>query len=374
MILEALLDLSSGRRHSRYFNQTRSHFLFRRVRLIALLLAIIQPAWLAIDYLLLPADMFEPIAYCRAAAASACLVLGLWTQHRYRLKVSLLKLWLLIVILSIFQLVSSALLISHGHDTNVAGYHFFPFMIISMVAIFPLALTETFIYIAAVLCIEVLTQFFRQQLGSLHAINNLWLLCVLGIISGWAAINQLNMLLGLYRQATRDTLTGLANRRQALEQLEGELTRHQLPEHPLSVLLFDLDKFKLFNDTYGHAAGDIVLKSFAHILKKQSRRRADLPARYGGEEFLMILPGTTANDALAIAESIMEACRIAKVNTPSGDSIGFTTSIGIAEYQEKESCDQLIHRADEALYQAKAMGRDQACISEKNQYYTEVIA
>ncbi len=374
MIFEALLDVSSDKRHSRYFNQTRSHFLFRRIRIIALMLAIIQPAWLAIDYLLLPQSMFESIAYSRAIAASACLALGIWTQFRYSLRTAQLRLLLLVMILSAFQVATSELLIIHGYSTNVAGYQFFPFMIICMIAIFPLSITEALIYILVVLFIELLTQFARQKLGNVDSINNLWLLAVLGSISGWAAINQLSMLLGLYRQATRDALTGLANRRQALEQLESELLRHQQQQHSICVLLFDLDKFKLFNDTYGHAAGDIVLKSFAHILKKQSRRRTDLPARYGGEEFLMILPGTTTSDALVIAESIMEACRNAKVKTPSGDSIGFSTSIGIAEYQAKETCDQLIHRADKALYEAKANGRDQACIAEANQDYTEVIA
>ncbi len=145
-------------------------------------------------------------------------------------------------------------------------------MIISMMAIFPLAIVEVLGITLLLLLVELVTQLSRGNLGEVSAINNLWLLLVLAVVAGWAAVNQLNMLLVLYRQATRDALTGLANRRLILEQLDTDMALSKDAGKPLAVLLFDLDKFKGFNDTYGHAAGDIVLKYFAGILKKHTRK------------------------------------------------------------------------------------------------------
>lgn len=363
MLVETLLDVSSGRRHSRYFNQTRSHYLFRRIRIITILLALIQPAWLLVDYLLLPADMLQSISLVRAMAAAACLVLAFWSMKRYSLKVSYIRLAVLVLVLSAFQTVSSSLLLAHGHESNVAGYHFFPFMIITMMAIFPLSIVEAVVYTVGLLVIELVTQSFRGTLGTVDGINNLWLLGVLGLIAGWAAVNQLNMLLGLYRQATRDPLTGLSNRRQAMEQLVGDMTQSRERSQPLSVLLFDLDKFKSFNDTYGHAAGDIVLKSFSKVMRKHTRKKTDLACRYGGEEFLMVLPGMDTQEASEVAEAIRSACHDEKVKTPGGEKTSYTTSIGVATLNSEDTLDTLLQRADDALYVAKDRGRDQVSLA-----------
>ncbi|MEM5536800.1 GGDEF domain-containing protein [Neptuniibacter pectenicola] len=363
MFLETLLDVSSGSRHSRYFNQTRSYYLFRRIRVIALLLALIQPAWFVVDYFLLPDDMLDAIALARGIGALGCLLLALWTFKRYSLRLAQVRLAILVMLLSGFQTASSSLLLIHGYESNVAGYHFFPFMIITMMAIFPLAISEACCFTLGVLFIELVTQLLRGTAGSVEAINSLWLLAVLGLIAGWAAVNQLNMLLGLYRQATRDPLTGLANRRQALDQLSLDILQSREQKQALSVLLFDLDKFKHFNDNYGHAAGDLVLKSFAKVMRKQARKRIDLVCRYGGEEFLMVLPGLNAMQAKEVAEVIRLACHDEKVTAPNGNKIGFTTSTGVAELTANDDIESLLRRSDDALYAAKDAGRDQVSVA-----------
>ncbi|MDO6593217.1 diguanylate cyclase [Neptuniibacter sp. 1_MG-2023] len=363
MFLETLLDVSSGSRHSRYFNQTRSYYLFRRVRIIALLLALVQPAWFLVDYFLLPEDMLDSIALARAVGALGCLFLSLWSFKRYSLKLAQLRLVILVILLSGFQTASSSLLLIHGYDSNVAGYHFFPFMIITMMAIFPLAISETLCFTLGVLLIEFVTQLLRGTVGDVEAINSLWLLSVLGLIAGWAAVNQLNMLLGLYRQATRDPLTGLSNRRQAMEQLSLDILQARERGQALSVLLFDLDKFKNLNDSYGHAAGDLVLKSFAKVMRKHARKRIDLVCRYGGEEFLMVLPGMSAIEAKEVAEVIRLACHTEKVTAPNGNKIGFTASIGIAELNNSDDIESLLKRSDDALYAAKDAGRDRLYVA-----------
>lgn len=363
MWFEALFDLSDARRHSRYFNQTRSHYLFKRVRLIALLLMFIQPAWIAVDYLLLPAEILQPVAMCRGVAALAFLLLALWSMQRYNLVFAHVRLGLVVTVLLAFHLAINHLLTTYGYATDLAGYEFFPFMIISMMAVFPLTLIETIVYVLLVVLVEVITQINHHSIGGVDGNNALWLLSVLGIIAGWAAVNQLNMLLILYRQATRDPLTGLSNRRQALGQLVTDLKSSEAHSEPFSVLLFDLDKFKHFNDNYGHAAGDMVLIVFARLMRKHARKRIDVACRYGGEEFLMMLPNQNLEQAAELAERIRLACHEHLVKTPSNEKIGFTTSVGVAEYLRGETPDELIKRADDALYVAKGSGRDQVALA-----------
>jgi diguanylate cyclase (GGDEF)-like protein len=363
-MLEIMNDLLKSRRHSRYFNHTRCHHLFTRVRLIALILMVLQSAWIAIDWLLLPEAVSSTIAYGRIAASACCLLLAIWCSHPYRLEVSLIRLLLLVLVLTLFQTWSNSVLLQHGFASEVlAGYAFFPFMIITMLAIFPLTLFEVAGFVAFVLLVELVTQLWTGTFGLVPGLNDLWLLAVLGLIAGWASVNQLSMLLVMYRQAARDPLTGLANRRQVMEQLDGDIEDAHAQQAPLTVMLFDLDKFKGFNDTYGHAAGDLVLKQFARILKDHAKRKTDLAGRFGGEEFLLTLPHTDQQQAVLLAEQIRTACHQAHVKVPTGEAVSFTTSIGIATLIRGEDRSGLLQRADEALYQAKDSGRDGYCLA-----------
>ncbi|MGH1462279.1 MAG: diguanylate cyclase [Neptuniibacter sp.] len=364
MLMDALLDLASASRHSRYFNQTRSYYLFRRIRVIAIALVLLQPAWILVDYFLLPTEIIWELFVIRAVTALACLIIGLWGIKRYSLTFSYIRLFSLVFVLSAFQTIATSLLISKGFSSSQAGYDFFPFMIISMLAVFPLSIFEVVLYTLGILSVELGTQLVRGELGSVLGINSLWLLMVLAIIAGWAAVNQMNMLLGLYRQATRDPLTGLSNRRQAMEQLENDVQNCRAKAQPLSVLLFDLDKFKNFNDSYGHAAGDMVLKSFSKLMRQKTKRRTDIRCRYGGEEFLIILPDRDSEQAYEVAELIRTGCHDEYVKTPTGEKVRYSTSIGITDLRDEDSIDSLLQRADEALYVAKDSGRDQSVVAQ----------
>ena len=358
------LELFSARSHTHYFQHTRSFYIFRRVRIIALVLAVLQSGWILVDQWLLPVDVQLPIAIARLVSSALFLALFSWWVRPYSRRLALIRLVLLFSALTAFHLFCNAVLILHGYEQSVAGYQFFPFMIICMIAIFPLAIIEVVGITLLLTLVEVVTQLTSGVLGQVQGINTLWLLAVLAIVAGWASVNQLNMLLILYRQATRDSLTGLANRRLVLEQLENDISECRDNKSPLSVLLFDLDKFKGFNDNYGHAAGDIVLKKFADILKKHSRKKLDLPGRFGGEEFLMVLPGMDAEKAASVAAQIGKVCREVSVRVPSGEHVGFTTSIGVAVLKNDEGQSDLIRRADEALYLAKNSGRDQYVVAD----------
>jgi diguanylate cyclase (GGDEF)-like protein len=158
-------------------------------------------------------------------------------------------------------------------------------------------------------------------------------------------------------QSRTDELTQLANRRAFLEYGTTATDQSRRYRHPLSILMIDIDHFKRINDTYGHAAGDDALRAVAAELRKAARA-ADTPGRLGGEEFAILLPETTAAEALTVAERVRQEVKALRL-AHEGVTIQFTCSIGIAELTETiEDIDTLLHHADEALYEAKESGRD----------------
>ena len=177
------------------------------------------------------------------------------------------------------------------------------------------------------------------------------------------SLRELNRLLGdankrLAALALTDALTGVANRRAFDERLQRELTRASRSQSQLALITFDLDYFKQYNDHYGHAMGDACLQLFARVL--QTARANDLPARIGGEEFALILPDTTVEGAVAVAESIRartEALQLPHMRSPSGV---VTTSVGVAvtTSNRAETVEALMDAADKALYRAKRNGRN----------------
>lgn len=160
-------------------------------------------------------------------------------------------------------------------------------------------------------------------------------------------------------QAVRDPLTGCYNRRHLAEVLAQQVQDDGDPADRLSVVMLDVDLFKLVNDTYGHAVGDALLQSLARCLMS-SVRETDTVARYGGEEFVVVLPGSTADDALRRAESIRAQCALVRVPVPGG-TLSVTMSAGVSTTGPgTSSSEDLLEAADQALYRAKAAGRDRS--------------
>ena len=165
----------------------------------------------------------------------------------------------------------------------------------------------------------------------------------------------------LQELATTDDLTGVANRRQFEQVLNQEWQRLLREQQPLSLIMCDIDCFKAYNDTYGHPAGDKCIQQVSQVLQQATQRSADLVTRYGGEEFAVILPNTDASGALQVAQRIrnyLAALGILHQSSPVSQSI--TLSIGVATKipNPKEAPISLVQSADNALYQAKAEGRD----------------
>ncbi len=166
----------------------------------------------------------------------------------------------------------------------------------------------------------------------------------------------------LEKLAVTDYLTGIYNIRYFYHRIIEEFSRSQRYAFPISCLMLDIDYFKKINDIYGHKTGDMVLKEFAHLLKRESRK-SDVLARYGGEEFIILLPQTTAEGALQEAERLRQGVKDHKFKSMKNKT-GLTVSIGIATFPNVRitTHDDLISCSDDALFNAKESGRDKVVV------------
>ena len=157
-----------------------------------------------------------------------------------------------------------------------------------------------------------------------------------------------------------DDLTQLYNSRHFHAQLEKEIERSNRYEQPLTLLLLDLDKFKDFNDTYGHVEGDQVLLRLGRVIKR-CLRDTDTAYRYGGEEFTIMLPMTTSEEGIVTAKRIQTEFGKEAFSPVLDQNIYMTVSIGLAQYKSKEELKSFVKRVDDLMYQAKKNGRNRIC-------------
>ncbi len=182
-------------------------------------------------------------------------------------------------------------------------------------------------------------------------------------------INRANVYAEILKHATLDALTGFYNRRQLEERIKQEIASSHRQKTPLCSIMTDIDYFKHVNDTYGHAVGDLVLKTVSKVMRSQLREY-DIAGRYGGEEFALLLPFTKLNEAKMVAERLRETIEntkidISEINPDSTEKeINVTISLGIYELKETDNEDDLLKKADKALYEAKGTGRNRVIIYE----------
>lgn len=176
-------------------------------------------------------------------------------------------------------------------------------------------------------------------------------------------INRANVYAEILKHATLDALTGFYNRRQLEERIKQEVANAKRQKAPLCGIMTDIDFFKNVNDTYGHAVGDLVLKTIAKVIRSQLREY-DIAGRYGGEEFSLLLPFTKIHEAKMVAERLRKTIEdkvidISKINPESEvKTINVTLSLGVYEMKEDDNDEDLLIKADKALYQAKNTGRN----------------
>ena len=199
-------------------------------------------------------------------------------------------------------------------------------------------------------------EFPAVRLAEIHAVEEATKRLHASLVSNEAARLELEML------ANRDGLTGLINRRHFMLMAETELCRAQRYRRPTAVALGDLDYFKQLNDTYGHSAGDAVLRSFA-ILLSESVRQSDLVCRYGGEEFALLFPESSVEQARVLVERFRQRFSEYDIQLPDGLLVRVTLSIGLADASHSPIEIALQH-ADSALYQAKRKGRNRVVVAD----------
>jgi len=200
-------------------------------------------------------------------------------------------------------------------------------------------------------------------IGSSHAIaNNLLVVLSQRLRHGNSVINKIKGLLKEYEHnATVDALTSLYNRRWLDNTMVRVMHRCHKNNQAMSVMMLDIDHFKEYNDTHGHLAGDIALRTVSQTIKKYLRPE-DMVARYGGEEFFAILPGMDINGTLTVAERLREAIKQTKIVNGDEEPLpSITVSIGIAQMFDHDDPHKLIEAADRVMYTAKHTGRDKVC-------------
>ena len=194
---------------------------------------------------------------------------------------------------------------------------------------------------------------------TLAALGALMLALLAAALFGAARAHQLALALTveLGQLATTDVLTGLPNRRHLMTEVETEIARARRSGRPLALALLDIDHFKSINDRHGHPAGDAALREVAEVLRTVTRI-GDLLGRFGGEEFVVLMPDTRLDQAEFGAERLRKAIEARIMRFPGGGTGRVTVSTGVALLAGDEGCDQLVSRADGALYEAKAEGRN----------------
>ncbi len=218
------------------------------------------------------------------------------------------------------------------------------------------------------MCVPLLAQ--GETFGALHLISNTshvsdneFKIAVSAAEQIGLALANLHLRNDLRQQAIRDPLTGIYNRRYMMETLQQEFSRAKRLHSTIGLLMIDLDHFKRFNDTFGHDIGDLVLKRVARVLRKNSRAE-DTVCRFGGEEFCLVCPDMSLENAQYLAEKFRKRIRNLDIRVNHKPIDAVTLSIGVALFpHHAHDAELLLKSADEALYRAKAEGRDRVVVS-----------
>lgn len=353
--VSSIHDTLSSRSHSKDFAHARADYLRSRVLIVGMIFALLTPLWVAVDAAVLPSATQTYTVPGRILLMAGLIATLFLARHsrgrplRIRLSAGLLIAWPA----AFYALVLIAL--PAGQANGLVGYGFIPFLLVATLSVFPFTLAESALAGLALTALHILSQYVTGIWMTPEGWEQMWLLSALFVVSLAANYFHLGLLLRLYREATHDALTGLLNRgalAHALQQMDGGGARP-----PMSLLMLDLDHFKKINDNHGHSVGDLVLRKFASILREEVRS-ADLVARYGGEEFVAILVGATSDESLMVAERIRAHAQGAIVHDHDGTPVSFTTSIGVACFNEGDKFDDVAKRADDRLYHAKKLQRN----------------
>jgi diguanylate cyclase (GGDEF)-like protein len=282
---------------------------------------------------------------------------------------------LLFAIPTVFYVASHTLLgeyqLTQFSAAVATGYAFLPFVLMAGLAIFPLTLMENAVLACSLLLAQALAGYLAWATLSWPTFaGGFWLLVLIAGVAALAGLSQLAFMIALVRQAMRDPLTGVFSRGGGREILQLQWDTARRHDTGLAVAFIDLDYFKSINDSFGHDAGDLVLRECTqHMLA--SLRSTDTLLRWGGEEFVVIMPDTDLGQArLALTRMVRNGLGL----RPDGQSL--TASIGLAERcaDFAESARELLEIADKRMYLAKTKGRNRLCFEADRVATSESLA
>lgn len=358
-----LNDFLWTRHHSEDFKNTRSEYVLVRLRFMLMLFALAVSAWILIDFYTLTREHFYMMALARVCLTGILLLIWFVSIRKQGYRQVSLLLVLLMLAVTLFYTAAMVILTSGTPEEPLVGYTVLPLMAIALMGLFPATLLYSVAVIAMIFVFYIGLEYWLGTLNSPQTINFLWTLCMAAGVALWIELGQLLMLLRLYRESTRDPLTGLINRRVLMKQLLAEVKMQQESGRCFSLLMIDLDRFKRVNDEHGHLIGDLVLKTSAQLMASELRS-TDIIARFGGEEFIAMLPGQNRQEAISVAERIRQCLEITPIVTSEDEAIRISASIGVTEYQPGERIDVTLNRVDEFLYKAKQLGRNRVVYNE----------
>ena len=346
-------------RHLSLLSTRRIFIIVMRARLVAGLFAVLTPLWIVIDMMVFPPSIWHGLAWARVVASMAFGALLLLRPRMDSLVDTYKTLAFLLAIPTAFFLFTyehMALFELHGvQGAFSTSYTFLPFVMLAGLSIFPLTLVECLAFATPMLLIPIVA----ALLGGGHvdppglAVTT-WLLLLIVSVSALAGISQLGFMIVFIREAIHDNMTGCFTRHSGEELLDLQFVLSSRINAPLSLAFIDLDHFKRVNDSFGHEAGDAVLKN-ATLLLRQHLRAGDILARWGGEEFVLIMPNASAKQA---CQGLQRVCEAGLGRTPDDKPV--TASIGVAERQLDMAKDwsELVDVADARMYEAKTAGRN----------------
>ena len=345
--------------HPPLLKRHRAKMIVTRVRLFALLFAICTPIWIVADYFTFPTELFAGMATLRVLATIAFIGVVMRYRPTGSRRNAYQAMALMFLIPTLFYLVSHALIGRHEMTGTAAalasGYAFLPFVLLCGLAIFPLTFWENLWFSSPILLAHVISGLLLSETVDWAGfVSGLWLMALISGVTLLAGMSQLAFMVALVRQAIRDPLTGAMTRRSGEEILEMQLVIAYRARTALAIAFVDLDHFKSVNDSFGHDAGDALLKAVARAIRN-SLRQGDSLIRWGGEEFLVVMP----NAQLDSAEALLERLRDNGFGLrPDGERQ--TASVGLAGRVEDGLDDwhELVERADARMYRAKIEGRD----------------
>ena len=354
---DQLHELITTRNHGLPISRHRAAIIQSRVYFFSVVFALLVPTWSVIDLLFLPGGLWHELLLIRVLSAVAFALIAWYSRKDPDLRRARVLLAGMLAVTPLFYMVSDHWIHAYqlsGPEQVVAElYALLPFVMVAGLTLFPLTLVEFIAYAVPMLLVTIYADYPETRDQIPHAVSTIWLFVLILGVALFSALNQLKYMLSQVSRASYDVLTGMLTRRAGIEVLDLQFRLAAMSEASLSILYFDLDNFKSINDTFGHEAGDGVLKQAALQIGR-TVRKGDSVIRWGGEEFIVVLPTADPQEANDVIQRIMNA---GLGERPDGAPV--TASIGVSEVQEDKLNDwkAQVELADHRMYKAKTSGR-----------------